>query len=48
MIGPGAEIGAGAQVKEALSSCRARGCPRAAILARGIAGDASCLASGEW
>lgn len=47
VIGPGAEIGAGAQVKEALLLPGAR-VPEGSLLARGIAGDAARLASGQW
>ena len=48
VIGPGAEIGAGAQVKEAVLLPGAAGARPASILARGIAGDAARLASGDW
>jgi len=47
VIGQGAVIGAGAQVKEAVVLPGGR-VPGGSILARGIAGDASYLASGEW
>lgn len=47
VIGPGSEIGAGAQVKEALLLPGAR-VPAGSLLARGIAGDPSRLASGDW
>lgn len=47
VIGPGAEIGSGATVKEALV-LPGGSVPAGGILARGIAGDARRLASGEW
>ncbi len=47
VIGTGAEVGAGAQVKEALLLPGAR-VADGGLLARGIAGDAARLASGEW
>jgi mannose-1-phosphate guanylyltransferase len=47
VIGQGAEVGAGAQVKEAVVLPGGR-VPAGSILARGIAGDASYLASGDW
>jgi mannose-1-phosphate guanylyltransferase/mannose-1-phosphate guanylyltransferase/phosphomannomutase len=47
VIGPGAEIGAGAQVKEAVLLPGA-GVAAGELLARGIAGNASRLASGDW
>ena len=47
VIGAGAEIGAGAQVKEAVLLPGAR-VPADSVLARGIAGDASRLASSDW
>ena len=47
VIGPGSEIGDGAQVKEAVV-LPGGGVPAGAILARGITGDASFLASGDW
>ena len=47
VIGPGAEVGAGAQVKEAVV-LPGGSVPAGSILARGIAGDASFLASGDW
>ena len=47
VIGPGAEVGEGAQVKEAVLLPGAR-VPAHSILARGIAGDASLLAAGDW
>lgn len=47
VVGAGARIGAGAQVKEALLLPGAS-VPDGGILARGIAGDAARLASGEW
>ena len=47
VIGPGSEIGAGAQVKEALLLPGAT-VPEGSMLARGIAGDPSRLASGDW
>ena len=47
LIGAGATIGAGAQVKEALLLPGAA-VPDGGVLARGIAGDAARLASGEW
>ena len=47
VIGADAEIGAGAHVKEAMLLPGAR-VADGAILARGIAGDAARLASGDW
>jgi mannose-1-phosphate guanylyltransferase len=47
VIGQGAEIGAGAQVKEAVVLPGGR-VPAGSIVARGIVGDASYLASGDW
>lgn len=47
VIGPGSEIGAGAKVKEALLLPGAS-VPEGSLLARGIAGDPSRLASGDW
>ena len=47
VIGAGARLGAGAQVKEALLLPGAT-VPAGGVLARGIAGDAARLASGEW
>jgi mannose-1-phosphate guanylyltransferase/mannose-1-phosphate guanylyltransferase/phosphomannomutase len=47
VIGPGAEIGDGAQVKEAVLLPGAR-VAAGELLARGIAGNASRLASGDW
>jgi mannose-1-phosphate guanylyltransferase len=47
VIGAGASIGAGAQVKEALLLPGAS-VPDGGVLARGIAGDAARLASGDW
>ena len=47
VIGPGAEVGAGAQVKEAVV-LPGGSVPAGSILARGIAGDAGYLASGDW
>ena len=47
VIGAGASIGAGARVKEALLLPGAS-VPDGGVLARGIAGDAARLASGEW
>jgi mannose-1-phosphate guanylyltransferase/mannose-1-phosphate guanylyltransferase/phosphomannomutase len=47
VIGAGASVGAGARVKEALLLPGAS-VPDGGVLARGIAGDAARLASGEW
>jgi len=47
LIGAGASIGAGAQVKEALLLPGAS-VPDGGVLARGIAGNAARLASGDW
>jgi len=47
LIGAGASIGAGAQVKESLLLPGAV-VPDGGVLARGIAGDAARLASGDW
>jgi mannose-1-phosphate guanylyltransferase/mannose-1-phosphate guanylyltransferase/phosphomannomutase len=47
VIGPGAEVGAGAQVKEAVLLPGAR-VADGEMLARGIAGNAARLASGDW
>lgn len=47
VLGPGVEIGAGAQVKEAVLLPGAR-VEANTVLARGIAGDASRLASSDW
>jgi len=47
VVGPGAEVGEGAQVKEAVLLPGAR-VPAESILARGIAGDAARLATGDW
>lgn len=47
VIGGGAEIGAGAMVKQALVLPGGR-VPEGGILARGIAGQADRLASGDW
>jgi len=47
VIGAGASVGAGAQVKEALLLPGGT-VPDGGVLARGIAGDAARLASGDW
>jgi mannose-1-phosphate guanylyltransferase/mannose-1-phosphate guanylyltransferase/phosphomannomutase len=47
IIGAGAEIGAGARLKQALLLPGAR-VAEGGVLARGIAGDAARLASGDW
>jgi mannose-1-phosphate guanylyltransferase/mannose-1-phosphate guanylyltransferase/phosphomannomutase len=47
VIGPGAEVGEGAQVKEAVLLPGAR-VAAGEMLARGIAGNAAMLASGDW
>ncbi|MBA2522458.1 MAG: NDP-sugar synthase [Solirubrobacterales bacterium] len=47
VIGPGAEVGEAAQVKESVLLPGAM-VPAGGVLARGIAGDAARLASGDW